>query len=305
MLKRLPSTIALSCFEAAARHLSVTQAAEELSLTQGAVSRQIRNLEEFLGCQLFRRVKQRLVLTESGARYARDIGPLLERLAVVTREVRRDHAQPLLVGAEPSFTTRWLLPRMEAFAASLHGVEVEFANDLHQLYITQEGFDVGILYGDGNWGGFDSRLLMHCDLVAVCTPALRERYGLVEDHRELVRYPLLCHAPKASLMGLSSTWLWFHEVGMSDEEIAALTGQRFEHFQFVLDAALHGIGAAILPRYFVSQELAQGRLVEAAGTPLSCGAYYIAVRQSRVGDSRVEALVNWLVRIAEEPLPGA
>lgn len=303
MMKRLPSIIALSCFDVAARHLSVTQAARELNLTQGAVSRQIRNLEVFLGCPLFRRVKQRLVLTESGAHYAHDIAPLLERLAAVTCEVRRDHARPLRVGAEPSFTTRWLLPRMGAFAAQLRGVEVEFANDLHQLYVTQEGFDVGILYGDGNWEGFDCRLLMHCKLMAVCTPALRQRHGLVEDHRELARYPLLCHTPKAALMGLSSSWLWFHEEGMSDEQIAALGGQRFEHFQFVLDAALHGIGAAILPSYFVDEELARGRLVEAASTPLVCGAYYIAIHHSRVGDSRVETLANWLMRIANQPLP--
>ncbi|ALM54702.1 LysR family transcriptional regulator [Halomonas huangheensis] len=295
--------IALSCFEAAARHSSVTQAAEELSLTQGAVSRQIRNLEDSLGCQLFRRVKQRLVLTDSGAQYARDIGPLLERLAAATREVQRDHARPLLVGAEPSFTTRWLLPRMESFASSYPDVEVEFANDLQQLYVTQEGFDVGILYGEGNWRDFESTLLMPCELVAVCTPALRERCGVVDDHRDLVRYPLLYHTPRASLSHLSSTWLWFNEVGMSDKQIAALSGQRFEHFQFVLDAALHGIGVAILPRYFVLQELTQGRLVEAASEPLLCGAYYVAVRHSRVGDSRVLAWIDWLMSVAEKSLP--
>lgn len=302
MSRGLPTTIALCCFEATARHMSVTQAAEELSLTQSAVSRQIRKLEASLGCQLFRRVKQRLVLTESGRCYAQDIAPLLERLAIVTREVRRDYAKPLQVGAEPSFTTRWLLPRMEAFADSYPGFDIEYFGDLDQLYVTQEGFDIGILYGQGRWSGFVTQLLLPCELVAVCTPSLREHHGVITHPRQLQDYPLLCHVPKASPVHLSSTYLWFHAAGLSDEEVAALPGQRFEHFQFVLDAALHGMGAAVLPRYFVAHELAQGRLAEVSQTPLICGAYYLAIRHTCIGDSRVQAFVDWLMQIADEPV---
>ncbi|WP_349814473.1 LysR substrate-binding domain-containing protein [Metapseudomonas boanensis] len=298
MRRQLPSMISLSCFAAFARHMSVTKAAEELNLTQSAVSRQIKNLEDMLGCTLVERVKQRLLLTDSGREYVQEVSLLLDQLEAATHRVRSSHSGRLRVGAEPSFTTRWLLPKLKEYARLHPEIELEIMNDLRRLYDRHEGYDVGILYGDGDWPEFDSRYLMAGEMVAVCAPELLERYGPIIDRRDILRYPLLHHTSLTTLTK-SSTQLWLYSAGLTPREIEALPGQRLEHFQFVLDAALHGLGVTVLPRFFVAREVEEGRLVIACQEPLVCGSYYVVVpKQTR--DSKITRFAEWLLQWAEE-----
>jgi DNA-binding transcriptional LysR family regulator len=285
--------ISLTCFAAFARHMSVTRAAEELSLTQGAVSRQIKNLEDMLGRPLVEKVRQRLLLTEDGRRYVEEIAPLLDQLEAATQRVSASRSGRLRVGAEPSLTTRWLLPRLKAYSQLQPEIELQVMNDLQRLYAQLEGFDLAILFGDGHWPGFDAHRLMGGEMVAVCTPELLQRHGPLKDRRDILRYPLLHHSALAA-QGKSSTQLWLLAAGLSPREIDALPGQRLEHFQFVLDAALHGLGITVLPRYFVAPEMEAGRLAIASSEPLVCGDYYLVVPEG-CRDSKVLAFADWLL----------
>ncbi len=302
MRRQLPSMISLSCFETVARLLSVTQAAEELHLTQSAVSRQVKKLEEELGCDLFVRERQRLQLTESGRKYAQEVAPLLNQLEAATRQINGNIAGQLRIGAEPSFTTRWLLPRLGEFKQQHPELEVEIMNDLHRLYGHLEGFDVAIMYGDGNWPDMESHYLMQGELVAVCTPELHQHYGAIKDPKDLLNYPILHHIIYSASPQLSSTYLWLKQAGLSDDEITALPGQRFEHFQFVLDAALHGLGVTVLPEYFVQPELDSGQLVTASENKMCCGAYYVTVRQQQTRNPTVRLFMDWLQQVVEQPV---
>ena len=292
-MRRLPSMISLTCFAAFARHMSVTRAAEELSLTQGAVSRQIKNLEETLGRPLVEKVRQRLLLTEDGQRYVEEISPLLDQLEAATQRINARQSGRLRVGAEPSLTTRWLLPRLKAYSQLHPEIELQVMNDLQRLYEQLEGFDLAILFGDGHWPGFEVHRLMGGEMVAVCTPELLQRHGPLLERRDILRYPLLHHSALAA-QGKSSTQLWLLAAGLSPREIDALPGQRLEHFQFVLDAALHGLGITVLPRYFVAPEVDTGRLVIASSEPLACGDYYLVVAEG-CRDAKVRAFAEWLL----------
>ncbi|MFJ4067752.1 LysR substrate-binding domain-containing protein [Pseudomonas sp. NPDC089996] len=297
MHRQLPSMISLSCFAAFARHMSVTRAAEELNLTQSAVSRQIKNLEEMLGCPLVDKKRQRLLLTDQGREYVQEVSLLLNQLEAATHRVRSSHSGHLRVGAEPSFTTRWLLPRLRAYTREFPEVELEIMNDLRRLYDRQEGYDVGILFGDGNWEAFDAHYLMPGDMVAVCVPDLLERFGPIVQRSEILRYPMIHHSSLTDLTK-SSTQLWLSSAGLTAKEIESLPGQRLEHFQFVLDAALHGLGATVLPRFFVEREVSEGSLVIASEQALDCGSYYVVVpRHCR--DAKVKRFVDWLLQSAQ------
>lgn len=293
MQRQLPSMISLRCIVAFARFSSVTRAAEELNITQSAVSRQIKNLEEFLGCPLVTRSRQRLTLNELGQAYVHEVLPLLESLETATHHVRTSHVGHLRIGAEPSFTSRWLLPKLKSYAGLNPEIELEIMNDLRRLYDSHEGYDVGILFGEGNWPGFDARFLMSSELLAVCTPDLLIERGPVIERQDILRYPILHHVAHSPLMK-SSTQLWLEAAGLSIRECNALPGQRLEHFQFVLEAALHGLGLAILPRYFVAPELAEGRLVVASTSPLMCGGYYVVVPSGQ-HDPKVSRFADWLL----------
>lgn len=293
MRRHLPSMISLICFAAFARHMSVTRAAEELSLTQSAVSRQIKNLEDLLGRPLVEKVRQRLLLTEDGRRYVDEISPLLDQLEDATQRVAGGRSGHLRIGAEPSLTTRWLLPKLKEYGQLHPGLELQVMNDLHRLYEQLDGFDLAILFGDGHWPGYEAQLLMTGEMVAVCTRDLLQRHGPVVERRDILRYPLLHHSALTA-QGKSSTQLWLLDAGLSPREIDALPGQRLEHFQFVLDAALHGLGITVLPRYFVAPEVDAGRLVVASSEPLVCGDYYL-VWPEGCRDARVGAFAQWLL----------
>lgn len=291
MHRNLPSTIALSCFESAAKHESFTKAAEELCLTQSAVSRQIKNLEDLLGCLLFERVKKRLHLTDAGKEYQQHVVEILKQLDVATTNLQKKIKGRIRVGIDDSLTTHWLIPKLNDFRNLYPEIETEFVNDLHMLYELTEGFDVGILIGEGYWTNHIAKPLMTEQLVAVCTSDLLEKYGEVKNSRDVLNYPFLHHTTNHS-----TTKAWLNAVGLSKEEISAIPGPRFEHFRLLVEAAKAGLGITIIPHYFVEKELAQGLLVLACNKPMAnVENYYIVTPENRANDPKIKAFSDWLL----------
>lgn len=291
MRRHLPSLIALQCFEASARHLSFTRAGEELCLTQSAVSRQIKNLEAFLGCALFERIKQRLQLTDVGRSYAEDIRQVLDRAEQATRQVMRGQTGPLQLATEPAIASRWLIPRLADFRRHYPGVDIQLSTDMDRTYGEARDYDLAILFGPGQWQGLEARQLMTETLLAVCSPELMMPGMPFKSFGEITQLPLLHQSRK-----LSASEQWFSRAGLSRAQIRQLPGQRFEYFQLLLDAALQGLGVAILPTYFAQTELDSGRLVKACNRGMvSEQAYYVAVPQEKADQPAIGELVEWLI----------
>src|SRR5438034_9070067 len=156
MRRRLPQLNALKAFEAAARHVSFTRAAEELCVTQGAVSHQVKGLESELGIKLFNRERQRLVITGAGRDYLAVVRDALDRIAVGTeRLVQRQTSGVLTVSTSPDFAAKWLVHRLGAFSAAHSDIDLRVSATLHRVDFAREAVDLAIRHGDGNWPGLD------------------------------------------------------------------------------------------------------------------------------------------------------
>ncbi|MGS2723182.1 LysR substrate-binding domain-containing protein [Porticoccus sp. GXU_MW_L64] len=291
MSRHIPSLMSLECFEAAARNLSFTKAGDELCLTQSAVSRQIKNLEQFLGLQLFMRSKQGVSLTVEGASYAAELKPLLDRLESISRDAASGQVRPLVLAVEPALVSRWLLPRMGK-GGQQPPVEFELNTDMARIYGASRDYDLAILFGSGHWPGLQSQLLMTETLLAVCKPQLLAKTGgkAFTERKDIAKLPLLHQTGE-----LSSSHLWLQKSGFSSDQINDFPGPRLEYFQLLLEAALQGLGVAVLPSYFVRDELAGQQLVRACSADLMCDqAYYLAVPEEKSARLPIQQLRRWL-----------
>src|ERR1700733_1514408 len=173
MRPRLPPLNSLKTFEAAARHESFTRAAEELFVTQGAVSQQVKALESGLGIKLFNRERQRLIITEAGRDYLEVVRDALDRIAVGTeRLVQRQTAGALTVSTSPDFAAKWLVHRLGRFAEAHPGIDLRISATMHHVDFAREDVDVAVRHGDGNWTGLDAVRLCSEELFPVCSPKL-------------------------------------------------------------------------------------------------------------------------------------
>ncbi len=297
MRRKIPSLQALACFDAAARHESYTRAAQELALTQSAVSRQIGALEEFLGLALFRRTRHGVALTPAGADYARQIAPRLQALERDTLEAmsRQGSAGTLALAAVPTFATRWLLPRLPALAAAHPELVVHIETRTRPFLFADTEFDAALYSGTpeqvANWAGTQATLLIEEEVVPVCAPALlrgRKR----PQPRDLAALPLLQQSTRPE------AWRqWFEAMGV--EAPLALAGPRYELYSMTAAAAAEGLGLALVPRLLIEPELARGELVVACPKPLRSGRAYWLVTPER-GEPRpaLAAFATWLRRQA-------
>src|SRR5450631_4738978 len=213
MARRLPPLNGLKAFEAAARSESFTRAAEELNVTQGAVSHQVKALEDTLGLKLFHRERQRLILTEAGRNYLAVIRDALDRIAVGTeRLVQRQNSGVLTVSTSPDFAAKWLVNRLGRFAESHPGIDLRVAANLHQVDFAREEVDIGIRHGDGNWSGLDAVRLCTEQLFPVRSPKLMSGRNRITKPSDLLKAPLL-HLDD------SKAWSqWFDAAGVADAE---------------------------------------------------------------------------------------
>src|SRR5437660_5240668 len=192
MLRRLPPLNALKAFEAAARHESFTRAAEELCVTQGAVSHQVKALEAELTIKLFNRERQRLIITEAGKDYLNVVRDALDHIAVGTeRLLQRQNAGVLTVSTSPDFAAKWLVHRLGHFAEAHAGIDLRVSATLHHVDFAREEVDLAVRHGDGNWPGLETVRLSSEQLFAVCSPKLLTGRRRLIKPSDILKYPLV------------------------------------------------------------------------------------------------------------------
>lgn len=290
MRRTIPNTAALTVFEAAARHSNFTAAANELSMTQGAVCRQVASLEAFLRTKLFRRSGRGVVLTEAGQAYHRQIASRLDDMERDTLELmaRQGRGGSIELAIVPTFGTRWLLPRLPAFMRQYPDITINLSSRTRPFLFKDSGLDAAIFAGDGHWPGAVVEYLMPETLVPVCSPAL-VRPGRRITPQQLARLPLIQQSTRPY------AWRqWFESVGMRLQ--GDLVGPRYELFSMSLQAAVVGLGVALVPEYDIDNELADGRLVVPVDHRCpSDRAYHFATPDNKGNDAPLTALRDWLL----------
>ena len=279
MSKRLPPLNALRVFDAAARHLSFTRAAEELFVTQAAVSHQIKSLEDFLGLKLFRRRNRSLLLTEEGQSYFLDIKEIFSQLTEATRKLQARSAKgALTVSLLPSFAIHWLVPRLSSFNSAYPGIDVRIQDDV----------DVAIFYGRGNWPGLRVEKLYAEYLLPVCSPLLLTGEKPLKTPEDLAKHTLLHDASRRD-------WQTYtRQLGLN--HINVQQGPIFSHSAMVLQAAIHGQGVALANNVMAQSEIEAGRLVCPFNDVLvSKNAFYLVCHDSQAELGKIAAFRQWIL----------
>lgn len=295
MRRRLPSIQALQCFEAAARHQSFTRAAQELALTQGAVSRQVAALEAFLGVALFRRTPHGMALTAAGADYARHVRQRLDALERDAVDVmgRRGQGDSLTLAAVPTFAARWLIPRLPDLAARQPGLLVHFETCTRPFLFADTGIDAAIWAGTPQqvqqWAGTRATHLMDEAVLPVCSPRLLPD-GQPVTPEALARMPLLQQNTRPE------AWRqWFDAQGVDAPQ--AMAGPRYELFSMQAAAAIAGLGVALMPTLLVQDELTRGALVVACPRPLKAQRAYYLVQPEGAEREALTRFKAWLIQL--------
>lgn len=289
MRRRLPPLRALHAFEVAARHLSFARAAEELGVTPAAISQQIKQLEDILGVGLFHR-GARLSLTRAAALVAGEVSDAFDRLASAVGRLAPDGpARPLVVSAPPAFAARWLVPRLTRFQDAHPGVDLHLSATLRLVDLDREGVDLAIRYGSGRYPGLLVERLRLEEVVAVAAPRLAAGLGEVSD---LARATLLVNEGIGWDPSFPTWPAWLSEMGAPPTETLRL--RPFGDASLVLEAALAGLGVALVWRTLVCDELAGGRLVALfPGRPLA-SAYHLACLPERAEFPPIRAFRDWI-----------
>ncbi|OAB51647.1 LysR family transcriptional regulator [Pseudomonas thivervalensis] len=292
MRRKIPSTVALVSFEAAARHESFTKAAHELSLTQGAICRQIASLEDFLSVELFRRSRRGVKLTEAGLSYSRRVATQLDAVERDTLSVMgHTGANVIELAVVPTFGTQWLLPRLKEFQQQHPEVTVNLTNRTRPFLFADTEFDAAIYFGDADWSGTESHKLMGENPMPVCSPTLL-------DGRKSLTPEAIAELPLLQQTTRPYAWRqWFNAQNLN---IARdLTGPRYELFSMLAQAAMHDMGIALIPPFLIQRELAEKRLVVANRNALSSiKAYYLMIPDRKVESASLRAFRDWLVNQA-------
>ncbi|NMZ27942.1 LysR family transcriptional regulator [Pseudomonas protegens] len=292
MRRKIPSTTALISFEAAARHESFTKAAQELSLTQGAVCRQIASLEEFLGVELFRRSRRGVKLTEAGLSYSRRVATQLDAVERDTLSVMgQQGANVIELAVVPTFGTQWLLPRLKEFQQQHPEVTVNLTNRTRPFLFADTPFDAAIYFGDADWSGTQSHWLMGENPMPVCSPAMLGKQQELSAEA-IAELPLLQQTTRPY------AWRqWFNSQQLNIPR--DMTGPRYELFSMLAQAAMHDMGIALIPPFLIQRELAEKRLVIANPQALSSiKAYYLMIPERKVESASLRAFRDWLVNQA-------
>ena len=278
----------LPSFEAAARHLSFSRAADELHVTHGAVSRAVRNLEDHLGVQLMVRATRSVRLTPIGASFAAEIRDVLEHLAAATSAATGQTSGIVNVSTIDSFAARWLMPRLFGFRR-IHGdIDVRVATSERLADFISDGIDVAIRCGGGQYPGLSAELLMKEDHFPVCSPKmLKGRYPLRRP-ADLARHTLLHDV-------FTVDWaIWLHSAGI--DNVDAHRGPTFLSSDHAIQAAVRGEGVVLGRSALVADDLAAGRLVRPFELSLPAGfAYYVVYPQRALQRPSVKAFRDWLM----------
>jgi LysR family glycine cleavage system transcriptional activator len=291
---QLPPLGPLKAFEAAARHLSFTRAGEELNLTQGAVSQQIKQLETQLCFPLFLRQARRLQLTEEGSRLAHVVREALTDIASTIDRLRAGQDRgPLTVSVLASFAAQWLLPRLPKFQAAYPQIDIRLHTDDRLANLRTDGVDIAIRLGSGNWPGLDVRLLMRERIFPVCSPQLMNSPNAIRTVQDLATAILLHDADRRS-DETANGWPYFlRKFGVKRADPTA--GPGFSQASLMVQAAIHGQGVALARSSLAEIELDTGRLVRPLDIWLdSPWAVYSVTLPERADQPKIAAFRDWI-----------
>jgi LysR family glycine cleavage system transcriptional activator len=262
MKHHYPNVAELLAFTSAAKHLNFSRAARELGLTPSAVSRQIAALEALFSVQLFIRDGRNLALTQSGNRYLERVASPLRDIGNASLELMSAGGQSdlLTIASVPTFTTKWLIPRLPSFLSSTPGVTISFGRHLAHGDTFPLDLDAAIRYGDGTWDGVVCDYIDGRKFVLVCAPDYARRRPLrrLQDAADASR---LLHGQAERVWG---QWAEFYDVC----NMNALAGPRFEQYSVLIQAAQAGLGLALVPEFLVRDNLATGKLMEPLTAPI-------------------------------------
>lgn len=294
MLRNLPPLNALKSFEAAARHESFTRAAEELCVTQGAVSHQVKALEEALGIRLFQRERQRLIITEAGRDYLSVVRDALDRIAVGTeRLVQRQSSGVLTVSTSPDFAAKWLVHRLGRFADAHPGLDLRLSASMHHVDFAREDVDVAVRHGEGNWPGLAAAPLCAENLFVVCSPKLVSGRHRVTEPAHVLQFPLLHLEDREA-------WVrWFAAAGLPIPE--RLRGSVLNRPSMLIDAAVDGQGMALARTTLAAWDLVNGRLIRPFDLMLPLSkSYWIVCPRATAASPKVATFRDWLLAEAAD-----
>lgn len=288
-MDRLPPLNALRAFEAVARRLSITIAAEELHVTPGAVSRQIRTLEDALGIQLLLRGHRQISLTRAGEDYYRAVSKSMDGLREATiRLTRRTRRTQLKVRAYTTFAMRWLIPRLSSFHAANAGIEVLLTASLDPVDFRREDIDGAIRLGDGKWDGANAYRLVSNILAPVCSLALARKVRKPADlHRQVLLHSI----------ARPDDWAVWLAAAKADKLVDARSGMTYQSSAMAYAAALEGQGFAMAQRFLVEDDLATGKLVAPFRQAVDMGefTYYLLTPAHRSESATMATFRKWLL----------
>lgn len=290
-----PPISALRAFEASARHLSFTRAAQELNVTQSAVSHQIRHLEDLWGIRVFVRQARRLTLTDGGRALLPVVRDFFEGMAGALERLHADEMRGALrVSALHSFSIRWLVPRLPAFSERYPDIDVWISTSDDLTDFSSADVDVAIRLGPGQYPGLHATLLLRENVYPVCSSEFFERWGAPATAADLLRYPLLIRHHQH----MTTTWSqWFDAAGIAGVSLSR--GVRFPDTNMALQAALAGQGVVLARSGHVGDDLAAGRLVRLLDVVCPANQSYFLVCPEENRDlGKITAFRDWLIEEA-------
>ncbi|WP_026374647.1 transcriptional regulator GcvA [Aestuariibacter salexigens] len=294
MTRRLPPLNALKAFETAARHLSFTRAADELFVTQAAVSHQIKALEEFLGMKLFLRKNRTLLLTEEGQTYFLDLKDIFQNLQESTERLLAKGAKgTITVAMPPSFASQWLVPRIHQFSASNPDIDVRIkAVDFDDGFLNDD-IDVAVYFGRGRWSGLHADPLHREYLTPLCSPLLFQSDKPLDSLDDLKHHVILHDSNRNAW----KRWIKHFDVN----GVNVNQGPIFSHSMLVLQAAALGQGIALASTLLAKPELDSGRLIQPFEHRLeSKEAYYLVCQQAQADMAKIATFREWILSQVEE-----
>lgn len=290
MRRKIPSTTALLCFEAAAKCENFALAAQSINMSQSAFSRQVQELEKHIGQSLFKRQRQRVYLTAVGRMLAGELSPLLEQMEISLLQAS-SHTNPygaINIGTYPTLGSRWLMPLLAVFSQQQARTTFNTITYLDNQQIDDNVIDICIAQGDPPWSGYRADFLMLETLVVVAAPGVQAGL-LLGGEEELLEQRILQHSTRPE------SWrIWFNSLHktLPMEPI----GPWFSQYEMLISAVKDGLGIALIPELLVTQELSKGELVLAHPhkvTPPS--GYYLLTPEAKVGMARIEAFRQWIL----------
>jgi LysR family glycine cleavage system transcriptional activator len=289
--QKLPPLNALRAFEAAARHLSVKLAAEELCVSSGAVSQLVKSLEVYLGVRLFKRVNRGILLTDVGQNYLPPIRNAFRQIAEATQRVESAECSFLTVSVPPLFAAAWFVPRLRSFQTLHPEIDLQVQTGIQLTDFVRDGVNVAVRRGLGRYPGLHAERLFSVALLAVASSSLVAEIGAPRAGSDLTRWPLVHDAARED-------WhLWFRAQGIT--EIEKPKGPAFDDFSLHLQAVLAGQGAGLVPAVMVAEHLTEGRLIQLTNVvwPEEY-AYYLVYPEASHTQSKVTAFREWIVNAA-------